>query len=167
MTAVYRHFDQSGQLLYVGLSVNVAARTSAHSSGAEWFGSVARVDIENHPTREDALNAEAVAIVIEKPRHNRIVPARRAMRMVSPVDHWPQLRAQFQRRSAPVGMKTASEIIDFVGQDAVMAELKVQADAVRKAKASGVLPASWYDAMERLAGRPLPRSVFSFKGGKE
>jgi hypothetical protein len=66
-----------------------------------------------------------------------------------------------------LGMNTASEIIDFVGQDAIMAELKVQADAVRKARTSGVLPASWYDAMERLAGRPLPRSVFSFKGAKE
>lgn len=48
-----------------------------------------------------------------------------------------------------------------------MAALNVQADAVRKAKSAGILPASWYDAMERLAGRPLPRNVFSFKGTSE
>lgn len=65
------------------------------------------------------------------------------------------------------GMKTAPEIIDYIGQDALMAALNVQADAVRKARKSGVLPAAWYDAMERLAGRPLPRSLFSFKGSAE
>lgn len=167
MTAVYRHFDDAGLLLYVGLSVNVAARMSAHSAGSEWFDRVARVEIEKHPTREDALNAEAVAIVIEAPRHNRVVPVRRAMRLVSPVDQWPKLRAQFRRRSAAAGMKTAPEIIDYIGQDALMAALNVQADAVRKARKSGVLPAAWYDAMERLAGRPLPRSLFSFKGAPE
>ena len=61
-------------------------------------------------------------------------------------------------------MKTASDIIDFVGPDRAMAALGVQRDAIRKARASGELPASWYDAMEKLAGRPLPREAFSFKG---
>jgi hypothetical protein len=61
-------------------------------------------------------------------------------------------------------MKTASDIIDFIGQDRIKLALAVQDDAVRKAKNSGVLPASWYHTLEQLAGRPLPRDVFSFKG---
>ena len=78
----------------------------------------------------------------------------------------PLLRGDFFSGNV-FSMKTAPEIIDYVGQDAIMAELGVQADAVRKARAAGVLPASWYDAMERLAGRPLPRSVFTFKGAQQ
>ena len=62
------------------------------------------------------------------------------------------------------GMKTAAEIIDFISQDAVCAELQITPDAVRKAVVKGELPSSWYNALERLAGRPLPRDVFSFKG---
>lgn len=63
-----------------------------------------------------------------------------------------------------LAMKTAPEIIDFIGQDKIIAAMHVQADAVRKARAAGVLPASWYHTLEKLAGRPLPRDVFSFKG---
>ena len=61
-------------------------------------------------------------------------------------------------------MKTAAEIIEYIGQAKIEAALGVKADAVRKARASGILPASWYDTLERLAGMSLPRDVFSFKG---
>ena len=61
-------------------------------------------------------------------------------------------------------MFTASEIIDYIGHDAIRDALAVKDDAVRKAKAAGKMPASWYDTCERLAGRPLPREAFNFKG---
>lgn len=60
-------------------------------------------------------------------------------------------------------MKTLSEILDFVGRDRFMAEVGVKASAVRMAEKAGKAPALWYDAMERLAGRPLDRKLFSFK----
>lgn len=60
-------------------------------------------------------------------------------------------------------MKTLSEILDFVGRDRFMAEIGVKSSAVRMAEKSGKAPALWYDAMERLAGRPLDRKLFSFK----
>ncbi len=63
-----------------------------------------------------------------------------------------------------IAMNTASDIIEFIGPSAIKNALGVQDDAVRKAKAVGKLPASWYDTCERLAGRPLPRSAFTFKG---
>ncbi len=167
MTALYRHFDENGALLYVGISVNAAARTSAHSKSAPWFNSVVRIEIEQHLSYRDALNAEAVAIVIERPIHNRMIPLRRAMRLVSPVESWPTLRARYRIDQNPNPVETPPQILDFIGQSRVRRALSVKDDAVRKALKSGVLPASWYNTLEQLAGRPLPRSLFSFKGTPE
>jgi hypothetical protein len=61
-------------------------------------------------------------------------------------------------------MKTASEIIDYVGGDSAVADaIGVGQDAVRKARKSGTLPSAWLDALEGLARRPLPREAFSFR----
>lgn len=61
-------------------------------------------------------------------------------------------------------MKTASEIIDYLGgRDAVAAVVGVQNDAVRIAESKGYLPAPWYHLLENMAGRPLPRECFTFK----
>ncbi len=61
-------------------------------------------------------------------------------------------------------MKTASDIIAFLGgREAVAAIVNVKANAVRMAETSSKLPAHWYDALERKAGRPLPREAFTFK----
>jgi hypothetical protein len=60
-------------------------------------------------------------------------------------------------------LETPSQVIEFVGEEAVMAAVGVKRDAVRKAVKAGELPAAWYDALERLSGRPLPRGMFSFK----
>jgi hypothetical protein len=62
------------------------------------------------------------------------------------------------------GMKTASEIIDYLGRDRIKTAVGVHDDAVRKAKSAGTLPASWYHALEVLAGHALPRDAFNFKG---
>jgi hypothetical protein len=69
--ALYRHFDANGRLLYVGISATPLKRTDAHSRAADWFGSVARIAIEHHVTREDALSAEREAIIAERPLFNR------------------------------------------------------------------------------------------------
>lgn len=61
-------------------------------------------------------------------------------------------------------MKTVSEIIDQIGRDAVMCELQVEPPAIRKAIRENKAPAAWFDAMERLTGSALDRSLFNFKG---
>ena len=61
-------------------------------------------------------------------------------------------------------MKTPQELIDFIGADTLQAALGVGPDRIRLARQSDKLPALWYDAMERLAGRPLDRRLFTFKG---
>lgn len=61
-------------------------------------------------------------------------------------------------------MKTPQDLIDFIGPEALQAALGVGPDRIRLARQADRLPALWYDAMERLAGRPLDRRLFTFKG---
>ena len=61
-------------------------------------------------------------------------------------------------------MKTPEQILKFIGHDRVKDAIGVSADRVRVAATQDVLPASWLHALEQLAGRPLPREAFSFKG---
>lgn len=69
-TALYRHFDASGRLLYVGISLSAVQRLAQHAS-SDWSADIRRVDVEVYPTRDAALAAEAVAIRDERPEHNR------------------------------------------------------------------------------------------------
>jgi len=69
-TALYRHFDKSGSLLYVGISLDAVQRLSQHSANQPWAGDIASVTIEKFVTRQDAITAERVAIQTECPKHN-------------------------------------------------------------------------------------------------
>lgn len=69
-TCLYRHFDRSGTLLYVGISLSAAVRLSQHSATASWFRDIARMEIEWFPDRTAALRAERHAIKTEGPIHN-------------------------------------------------------------------------------------------------
>jgi hypothetical protein len=71
-TSLYRHFAADGSLLYVGISLSWPARTKAHANSARWFDQVARVEIEQFPTRAAALEAERAAIKLERPKFNVI-----------------------------------------------------------------------------------------------
>lgn len=67
---LYRHFNKNGELLYVGISLNSINRLSQHKKNAHWFNDIARIELEQFPTRESALEAEKQAIINEKPLHN-------------------------------------------------------------------------------------------------
>lgn len=69
-TALYRHFDASGELLYVGISLSAVQRLAQHRQTAQWFDRIARIDIEWHDSREQALAAEIQAIMHEQPKCN-------------------------------------------------------------------------------------------------
>lgn len=73
-TKLYRHFDSNGGLLYVGISLSPTYRLSQHRATAPWFDDIATITIENYPTRQAALEAEARAIHYENPAHNRMRP---------------------------------------------------------------------------------------------
>lgn len=68
---VYRYFDKYGVLLYVGCSLNARTRLAGHRARAEWFDQIARMTIEDFPSKEDGLNAERAAIRSENPKYNQ------------------------------------------------------------------------------------------------
>jgi hypothetical protein len=69
-TAVYRTYDRSGALLYVGVARRVGVRLHQHDERSEWFADVAFLDVSWYATRDAALLAEAQAIATEGPIYN-------------------------------------------------------------------------------------------------
>lgn len=69
-TALYRHWDASGKLLYVGISLSPLSRISKHRDRSHWFNSIACISIQWFDSREQASRAERRAIRRERPRHN-------------------------------------------------------------------------------------------------
>lgn len=69
-TALYRHFDKDGNLLYVGRSVSAMRRLAEHKHSAHWFEQVARIEIQWFEAKGLAAEAEITAIKAEKPRFN-------------------------------------------------------------------------------------------------
>jgi hypothetical protein len=67
---VYRAFAENDQLLYVGLSMNAAARLAQHQRDKPWWTDVDRVEFEHFEDRATAAEAEARAIAGENPVHN-------------------------------------------------------------------------------------------------
>ena len=68
--SIYRHYDQYGNLLYVGISKSIIKRTLQHEASSEWFEKVVAITVTRHRTIREAESAEAMAIAIEKPIHN-------------------------------------------------------------------------------------------------
>lgn len=69
-TDLYRHWDAEGRLLYVGISLSAVQRLAAHRQSSRWYPRIKWIEIERHPTREAALEAERIAIRDEKPLCN-------------------------------------------------------------------------------------------------
>jgi hypothetical protein len=71
-TALYRHFDADGRLLYVGISMSAMVRQGQHKRHAPWFLSIATIRLEWYGSRGAAESAERKAIETEKTLHNVI-----------------------------------------------------------------------------------------------
>ena len=71
-TRLYRHFDEAGTLLYVGISLSALNRLADHKEDSAWYWSVAKVTIDVFPTRQEAEAAERRAIRTEMPIFNRM-----------------------------------------------------------------------------------------------
>lgn len=69
-TFVYRLFDASDRLLYVGVSSNLGTRFKAHAKDKNWWPDVVRFSLVQHADRVEALAAELAAIRSERPLHN-------------------------------------------------------------------------------------------------
>jgi hypothetical protein len=69
---LYRHYDAAGDLLYVGMSLHVWSRQMAHLQKAAWANSIYQIVIEPFGSREELIEAEAIAIKTEYPRYNKV-----------------------------------------------------------------------------------------------
>jgi hypothetical protein len=68
--SVYRCFDASGELLYIGSTWRLPAqRLREHRTGKPWWDEVAEVRVERHPL-ETLRAVETQAIQQERPRYN-------------------------------------------------------------------------------------------------
>lgn len=69
MCALYRFYDESGRLLYVGMTGNLPQRIADHEV-KRWYTLVAEIKIEWFPHKAAARLAERRAISGERPRYN-------------------------------------------------------------------------------------------------
>ena len=75
MTNLYRHYNTTGILLYVGISISAIKRLSQHAVQSRWFNQIAVIKIEKFETRKEAQLAEKQAIEQESPLFNiKMVP---------------------------------------------------------------------------------------------
>jgi len=72
-TALYRLFNTSDVLLYVGIAFDPKNRWYEHASTKSWWPEVARKEVEWHANRPTALAAERRAIVAERPLYNIVL----------------------------------------------------------------------------------------------
>jgi predicted GIY-YIG superfamily endonuclease len=77
-TALYRHFDKQGRLLYIGVAVDPKKRESAHRCYSPWAADIHEIRVEWLEDRHAALVAERSAIQAEKPLHNILHQQREA-----------------------------------------------------------------------------------------
>jgi len=90
-TALYRHFDNANELLYIGISLSTMQRLGQHKRHSHWFNSITNITITQFPTREEAISAESIAIREEKPIHNI------KHNNPSPITYKPHIKTEWER----------------------------------------------------------------------
>lgn len=103
---LYRLFDADGALLYIGRTSDIDARFPRHAAEQPWWHEVAACSIEFLPSQQELVAAEADAIRDERPRHNKVYPARRTERSALPSSDPPSLY-QRSREVAERAMQAA------------------------------------------------------------
>jgi predicted GIY-YIG superfamily endonuclease len=68
--ALYRFYDRTDALLYVGITMDLPKRFRQHRKAKPWWLAVTRVEVEHFDTRGEALGAEKSAIKDECPLYN-------------------------------------------------------------------------------------------------
>lgn len=68
--ALYRFYNDSGQLLYVGITNDPPRRMGQHAKDKEWWAQVRGMTVDWYPDRPSVLAAEKRAINVENPLHN-------------------------------------------------------------------------------------------------
>jgi len=69
-THLYRLWNSSDDLLYVGISKSALTRLGQHQRSQPWADEICRITIERFDTRGQAEAAEVEAIAAERPKYN-------------------------------------------------------------------------------------------------
>ena len=70
-TALYKHKNADGHIIYVGVAKNIGARSAQHLNNSEWQTEIASIDVEWH---DNSLMAELMEIKLIKslrPKYNK------------------------------------------------------------------------------------------------
>lgn len=70
MQTLYRFYDKSERLLYVGITCNPPARFAQHRQAKEWWELIDTIKLTSFDSRSEVLRAEALAIRDEEPAFN-------------------------------------------------------------------------------------------------
>lgn len=73
-TALYRLYDRSGQLLYLGVAFDPKQRWRAHAKEQPWWPLVADRQVTWYPTREEAILNERPLFNVLKHRQRHSTP---------------------------------------------------------------------------------------------
>ncbi|MFI7618039.1 GIY-YIG nuclease family protein [Nonomuraea terrae] len=114
-TTLYRLFGDGGELLYVGIAIDLKKRLRQHIC-QWWWPEVAALRVERHPNRLEALSAEKAAIEAEGPKYNTQHAGRRSPAPASCV-HIDELVSRSHERDqlrAERKAKTGLDPYDFV-----------------------------------------------------
>lgn len=104
-TALYRHFDADGVLLYVGISGDTDLRMRSHQRSVDLPAQVSRTIAEWFETRDTAIAAETASIQAEEPLFNS---TNRAFPKAAPADIGWRERLQTEVNRRRISMRAAS-----------------------------------------------------------
>ncbi|MHC3450833.1 GIY-YIG nuclease family protein [Streptomyces prasinus] len=121
-TAVYRFFDKTGRLLYVGIAYDPAERWQHHAAKAKWWKEAVDNTIDWYDTRAEAERAEMTAIRYEKPIHNIIgnvvpyqrPPKKRGMKLPRKVPISDEIWVHYQELCAEKGVTPEEDMAAHV-----------------------------------------------------
>jgi hypothetical protein len=153
-TALYRHYDAEGRLLYVGISLSAVQRLAQHAD-KDWSADIRRVEIEMHPDRGTAEAAEKAAIKAENPVHNKLRPAA-------------ALKVRCQSGPSDEGREAVRWAVAKIGQEKIVAALGRTPGVIRNAVIAGHFPAPWYAVIRDLCieqGIECPIDAFKWSHG--
>ena len=168
-TALYRMFDGSGQLLYVGISVNIGSRFDNHGRDKEWWHEVRTITVTPLPDRVDAVAAERRAVSLEQPLYNE----RLKKEVTKPLNpkRRPRTGKSLTRTQAAVQATAAEEALGAANRIQKAREIRESSGLSRKelAKRAGMSPEtlkrieSDYRQVMQLTRRKWYRAILAFE----
>jgi predicted GIY-YIG superfamily endonuclease len=117
-TTLYRIYDATDRLLYVGVTGNWFERVAQHANGKGWWDDVATIKVQAFDSRAEALAAETQAIRTEHPlhnvRHRRIAWVPASPEFTTMVERWEALmRERLAAIEASGDLDAANEHFEY------------------------------------------------------